>query len=33
MRDLVFVAVSVLFFVLGVVYIAACLALNPGDRR
>ena len=30
--DLVFVAASILFFVVGAAYVAACRALEPGAR-
>ena len=33
MRDLVFVTVTVLSFVIGTACISACRALNQGDRR
>jgi hypothetical protein len=32
MADLMFVALSVLFFVLGAAYVAACQHLAPGGR-
>lgn len=33
MLDLVFVALSGLFFALAVAYVAGCRALNQGDRQ
>lgn len=33
MRDLLFVGVTVLFFAVAAACIAACRALNHGDRR
>jgi hypothetical protein len=32
MSDLIFVALSILFFVLGAAYVAACRHLAPGGR-
>lgn len=33
MLDLTFLGVTVLFFTVGVGYVAGCRALNQGDRR
>lgn len=33
MLDLVFLGATALFFAIGVGYVAACRALNQGDRR